>query len=130
MRLGVVKLDIRTLLYALCFILSTKTFLRTACSPRYCVKKLKFLIPLFFGTPVPNIQPEQVVHLDLNPDDQQLPLVFLIASILSQIWTCRKEKKACNLHTIRATLEASINILRKSRHKAAADTLTTILVTP
>ena len=40
-------------MYALAhsFILSTKTFLRTVCSPRYCVKNLKFLIPLFFGTP-------------------------------------------------------------------------------
>ena len=48
--LGVAKLDIHNV-YAHSFILSTKTFLRTVCSPRYCVKNLKFLIPLFFGTP-------------------------------------------------------------------------------
>ena len=30
------------------FILSTKTFLRTVCSQRYYVKKLTFLITLFF----------------------------------------------------------------------------------
>ena len=44
------KLDIHNV-YAHSFILSTITFLRTVCSPRYCVNKLKFLIPLFFGTP-------------------------------------------------------------------------------
>ena len=47
---GVAKLDIHNV-YAHRFILSTKAFLRTDCSPRYCVKKLKFLIPLFFGPP-------------------------------------------------------------------------------
>ena len=50
--LGVTKLDIHNHnVYAYSFILSTKTFLRTFCSPRCCAKKLKFLIPLFFGTP-------------------------------------------------------------------------------
>ena len=44
------KLDIHNV-YAHSFILSTNTFLRAVCSPRYCVKKLKLLIPLFFGTP-------------------------------------------------------------------------------
>ena len=44
------KLDIQNG-HAHSFTLSIKTCLRTVCSPRYCVKKLKFLIPLFFGTP-------------------------------------------------------------------------------
>ena len=49
--LGVAKLDINNV-YAYSFILSTKTFLRNVCSPRYCVKKFKFFIPLFLGHPV------------------------------------------------------------------------------
>ena len=76
---------------------------------------------------VPALHPKQVVHLDLNVDDKQLPLIFLTGSVLSQIWTCRKEKRPCHLHSIRATLEANINILRKSRHKTAADTLIQLL---
>ena len=77
---------------------------------------------------LPNLVPHQVVHLDLNVGEQQLPLVFLTASVLFEIWTCRKEKKACHLTSIRASLEASINILRKSRLKAAAaETLVELL---
>ena len=68
---------------------------------------------------IPNLLPQQVVHLDLNVDDQQLPLVFLTASVLSEIWICRKEKKPCHL--------ISINILRKSRFKEAAETLVGLL---
>ena len=76
---------------------------------------------------IPNLLPHQVVHLDLNVGDKQLPLVFLSASVLSEIWACRKNKKPCHLVSIRATLEASINILRKSRHKAAAEILVDLL---
>ena len=78
---------------------------------------------------IPNLLPQKVVQLNLDVDDQQLPLVYLTATILSQIWTCRKEKRPCHLHSIRAALEAGVSILRKSRHKSAADTLTRLLVT-
>ena len=68
---------------------------------------------------IPNISPTQVVHLDLDVQDKQLPLLYLPGTILQEIWTYRKEKKPCHLISIQATLEASINILRKSRHNAA-----------
>ena len=48
--LGVKNKDIHNV-YAHSFILSTKSFLRTVCSQRYYVKKLRFLITLFFETP-------------------------------------------------------------------------------
>ena len=76
---------------------------------------------------VPNLLPQQVVHLDFKVDDQQLPLMYLTGTVLSQIWTCRKEKRPCHLHSIRAALEANINILRKSRHREAAETLMKLL---
>ena len=78
---------------------------------------------------VPNLHPQDVVHLNLNTGDKQLPLVYMRATILSQIWSCRIEKKPCLLYSIRATLEAGINILRKSRHSEAADVLSVILAT-
>ena len=78
---------------------------------------------------IPNLLPEQVVLLDLAVDkEHQLPFTFLIASILSDVWDSRKEKKPCHLTSIRAALEAGINILRKSRHHKAAATLDTILI--
>jgi hypothetical protein len=77
---------------------------------------------------IPNILPQQVVLLDLDVcDDLKLPFVFLIASILSDIWESRKDKKPCHLNTIRAALEAGINILRKSMHSKAASSLDRIL---
>ena len=78
---------------------------------------------------LPNILPNDVVHLDFDAGDLQLPLVYLAASVLSQIWACRVEKKPCKLFAIRASLEASINILRKSRHRSAAESLLVILDT-
>ena len=77
---------------------------------------------------IPNILPQQVVLLDFDVDaDLHLPLVFLIAAVLSDVWECRKEKRACHLATIRAALEAGVNILRKSRHNKAAETLALML---
>ena len=77
---------------------------------------------------LPHVQPHQVVQLDFDVEqDLQLPLVFLTSSVLSQVWECRKQKKPCHLFTIRATLEAGVNILRKSRHVKAADRLLSIL---
>ena len=80
---------------------------------------------------LPNLLPSQVVLLDLDVDkDKQLPLVYLIATVLSQVWECRKDKKPCHLQSIRAVLEAGVNILRKSRHSKAADELFSILAIP
>ena len=80
---------------------------------------------------LPNLLPSQEVLLDLDNDkDNQLPLVYLIASVLSQVWECRKQKKPCHLQSIRAVLEAGVNLLRKSRHSKAADELFYILAVP
>jgi hypothetical protein len=77
---------------------------------------------------IPNLQPQQVVLLDLDvAEDLQLPLVYLTAAILSQIWSCRKEKRPCHLASIRATLEAGINIMRKSRYHGAARKLSNLI---
>ena len=79
-----------------------------------------FLLESIRGV-LPDVQTEQVVLLDLHlQPDQELPVIYLIACVLSQIWDCRKNKKQSNLTNIRANLEASIQILRKSRHYLAA----------
>ena len=69
---------------------------------------------------LPRIHPQQVVLLDLDLQEHLLlPITWLIAKTLSSIFTCRMEKKPCSLFTTRATLEASIMLLRKTRVKAA-----------
>ena len=68
-------------------------------------------------THIPALQPKQVVLLDLGPVDEslRLPLVWLISSTLSLVWEARRENKRPSLHKIRSSLEAKVNILRKTR---------------
>ena len=77
---------------------------------------------------VPNLHPDQVLLLNIDvTEDFKLPAVYLIAAILSEVWICRKEKRPCHLNSIRASLEAGINIMRKSRFREAANKLSSIL---
>ena len=72
------------------------------------------------GHYVPAILPQQVTLLDINVDEElYLPVVWLVAKTLSIIFSCRMDKKPCTLFNTRATLEASIMLLRKTRVKAA-----------
>ena len=70
-----------------------------------------------------NLEPRQVVHLNFEVGENPLPPIFFVSTVLLEVWSCRKEKKPIRLYNIRATLEAKINILRKSRHIAAAEIL-------
>ena len=67
---------------------------------------------------ISTLQPRQVVLLDLGPLDEslRLPLVWLISSTLSLVWEARRENKRPTLHKIRSSLEAKVNILRKTRY--------------
>ena len=79
---------------------------------------------------VPTLQPKQAVLLCLGDvqNSLYLPLVWLIANTLALTWDYRKEKKRLSLHAIRSTLEARINILRKTRLINAADILESLLI--
>ena len=62
----------------------------------------------------PKIQQQQVALLDLDVDGNlQLPLVYLTTLVLSQVCKLIKERRPCNLESIRAVLEAGVNIIRK-----------------
>ena len=77
---------------------------------------------------LPGVQHEQIVLLDLHlQPDQELPVIYFIACVLSQIWECRKNKKPSNPVSVRANLEASIQILRKNRHNQSAIKLNEML---
>lgn len=73
--------------------------------------------------------PHQLVHLNLKliDEDSKLPVVWVVAQVLGKIWMMRKEKKKPQLFQIRATLEAGIEILRKTRFKEACKMLELIL---
>ena len=77
---------------------------------------------------VPHVLPAQIVLLQLDVDlDCHLPISFIISSVLSQTWSSRKMKKIFTLHSIRAELEAGVQILRKSRHWKSAQKIDDIL---
>ena len=67
-----------------------------------------------------------MLSLNVGLDDQSedaFPFVWLVAKSLSLIWTSRMEKKMRSKITTRATLEAEIMLLRKTRNHAYATKL-------
>ena len=77
------------------------------------------------------VSPEKVILLDLDIKDKlQLPIIWLVSNTLSYIWNSRLEKKSPSIFTTRATLEANIMILRKTRFSSAASTIRTFISIP
>ena len=79
-------------------------------------------------TYVPGIEVHQVLKLDLNLDNPlELPLVWLVASLLQLLWQQRQEGKVCPVKT-RAELEARCRLLRsgKGASQQNASTLASI----
>ena len=78
---------------------------------------------------VPNILPTELVLLELGSVDDafKLPVVWMIAEVLGQIWLCRKEKKKPQLFQTRAVLEAGIEILRRTRFTDECSKIETII---
>ena len=63
----------------------------------------------------PGIEVHQVLKLDLNLDNPlELPLVWLVASLLQLLWQQRQEGKVCPVKT-RAELEARCRLLRSGK---------------
>ena len=78
---------------------------------------------------IPSLSPQQLVLLDLGPlhEDLELPLTWLVAQVLGNVWKTRKEKKAPRLYQTRAMLEAGIIIMRKRRYQNCCTLLETFL---
>ena len=77
----------------------------------------------------PDITAEKVIFQDFPGPENDLPLIFFSASVMNQIWSSRKEGKTCDIISVRASLESSIQILRKSRFSPAATKLETLIST-
>ena len=64
---------------------------------------------------VPNCRTTDIIYLNLNlTDPLMFPMIWLLSHIFCMVWKLRSNKKAVNLFSIRAELEARINLLRKS----------------
>ena len=79
---------------------------------------------------VPGLQVESLLRLELNLDtDMQLPVVFLIATVLNAVWSLRVRGVRVQQYLVRSELEAKINLLRETRHQEAANKLSELAVT-
>ena len=76
----------------------------------------------------PNLQTENLLqfNFDIQQDDR-LPAMYLFSSVLSEVWSCRKSRNVCSMPIIRASLEAGVQILRKSRQQKASVKLEQLL---
>ena len=78
----------------------------------------------------PNVTPERVLTLDLNIESHmELPLLWIIASVLSSMLAQRQEGRVCLAKT-RAQLEAKCRLLREGKGASLqnAFTLTSIAI--
>ena len=80
---------------------------------------------------IQNLQPQNLVLLNLGnmENEDELTVVWLISNVLSIVWQTRKDRKMPNLFQTRATLEARISILRKSRYLNTSMQLSNIMNT-
>jgi hypothetical protein len=77
---------------------------------------------------IPGVTAQKIILLDLNIDIKlHLPLIWTISQILNFVWNCRLEKKSPTLFRTRASLEANIMLLRKTRFTKAAVTIQEII---
>ena len=76
----------------------------------------------------PNIQPEQLLCLDFQLDEEQtLPVIWMMATVLQIIWSLRTNNSRVQLYEVRVQMEAKINLLRETRHSNAARILNQIV---
>ena len=65
---------------------------------------------------VPSCNASDIVNLNLHITEPMIfPLIWSLSLVLSLVWQCRVAKKTISLYSIRAEVEAKINMLRKSR---------------
>ena len=65
---------------------------------------------------VPSSKASDIVNLNLHITEPMIfPLIWSLSLVLSLVWQCRVAKKTISLYSIRAEVEAKINMLRKSR---------------
>ena len=65
---------------------------------------------------LPGLEVEAALRLDMKLEqDLELPVVWLLATVLHSVWTLRQAGGKVQLYFVRAQLEARINLLRETR---------------
>ena len=83
-------------------------------------------------TLLPQLQPKQPLTLNFNTDlqaDHNMAVTWFTANVLHEILGARVKKKRPEVYLIRATLEAKIMLLRKSRYSGICDIISNMLAT-
>ena len=85
-------------------------------------------IAQFTRRAVPLCNPSDIVNLNLQITEPMIfPLTWSLSLVLSLVWQCRVAKKTISLYSIRAEVEAKINMLRKSRLRETVPTIKNLL---
>ena len=76
----------------------------------------------------PSCTLQDIVTLNLDLEECNIyPMIWFLSHMFIMVWQHRVSKKSITLYTVRATLEAKMNILRKSRLSAKADQIALML---
>ena len=78
----------------------------------------------FLQTIVPSLSPEAALRLEVDTntnDEENLAVVYMLATGLKYIWETRVSKKQVSMFRMRSEIEAQISLLRKTRHRNAAE---------
>ena len=72
----------------------------------------------------PALLPDAVLRLELRVEKElELPLVWLLSSMLRIIWNLRQSNTRVRLYLVRSQLEAEINLLRETRYSNIVPTI-------
>ena len=75
----------------------------------------------------PDLLPDAVLRLELRVEKElELPLVWLLSSMLRIIWNLRQSNTRVRHYLVRSQLEAEINLLRETRYKNIVPTIVEI----
>ena len=75
------------------------------------------------------ITPRRLLTLeyDVSDEDLELPITWVTAETLQQIWNSRTSGKRVRLYTIRAEMESKVAMMRKTRHKESSQLILEII---
>ena len=85
----------------------------------------------FVQIAVPAITSQAMLRLDFRQELDEidtLAILSILSTGLSHIWQARIEKKVVHMYKMRADIEASISILRKTRYCASADRMLEMII--
>ena len=79
---------------------------------------------------MPGLEVESLLRLEINVDsDMELPIVFLIATVLDAVWSLRMKGSNVHEYLVRSQLEAKVNLLRETRYREASIKVEELAVT-